>query len=203
LIDEICYELLVDDLNGKTFVTKGKTFTCKAVISDEFQDFKQPTVAVLISDHSPGYGGMHNQHSIDSDGNMNYSKEMRAEVELRVSACEYKSGNTVINARDVTSDFMKMVKQRVRASWNRILIDYNGSVVASSIQGERDYQDFTMGNKWSYRLMRFVIRYEESWNNVLPEDEAFSATPVEGIIIRAEDDNDLDVDQDLDNFISN
>lgn len=201
-MDEVLFERLVDDVNGKQFTVRGKTFTIKAVPSDEFQEFEQPTVAIAINDHSPGYGGMHNLHSIDSDGTYNFTRAMRADVEFRMTATEQKKGAVIIHARDITKAMLDVVKQRLFASWDKILIEYHGSVMDTSIMVERDLYRFMMADNRSARMLRVVVQYQEAWTRLLPTEVAGN-TKVTGVELRAEDDLDEDTEQDVPTIVTN
>jgi len=184
LLDETCFEELVDDLNNLTFVASGKddkgvtrtkAFTMKSFPGNEFADEEVPTAVVAMYEHSPGYGGMNNLGRVDTATNTHYfSRAFLADVEIRLHARELKKGSIVFHPRDVTKAMLAAVKVRVRASWDRILIEYHGSVVDDSLQGERDYQDFVQGTTESMRLLRFQIRYEEHWTKLLAGETAES-----------------------------
>jgi hypothetical protein len=175
LLDEACFEKLVDDLNSLTIIisgkddkgaTKTKSFTLKSFPGDEFADEEVPTAVVAIYDHKAGYGGMSNLSKKVANVHW-FSREFIADVEVRMHARELKKGSVMFHPRDITNSILTAVKKRVRASWDRILIDYYGSVIDDSLHAERDYQGFVQGATESMRLLRFQIRYEEHWTKLL------------------------------------
>lgn len=175
MLDETCFEKLVDDLNSLAISVNGKndegvivakTFTIKSFPGDEFADEEVPTAVVAIYDHKAGYGGMSNLSKI-VDNVHHFSREFIADVEIRMHARELKKGSVMIHPRDITGSILAAIKKRVRASWDRILIDYYGSVIDDSLHAERDYQDFVQGTTESMRLLRFQVRYEEHWTKLL------------------------------------
>jgi len=174
LLDEVCFEALVDDLHVVAFTATGKdvkgatvtkSFTLHSFPGNEFKDEEVPTAVVAIYDHKKGYGGMDNVGEIIS-GIVWFSRAFTADVEIRLHAREMKVGNAVVHARDLTKAMLDAVKKRVRAYWDHILLDYFGSVIDDSLEDERDYQDFIDGNTESMRLLRFQIRYEEHWTKM-------------------------------------
>jgi len=188
LLDEACFEKLVDDLNSLTIIisgkddkgaTKTKSFTLKSFPGDEFADEEVPTAVVAIYDHKAGYGGLNNLSKV-VDGVHWFSREFIADVEIRIHARELKKGAVMFHPRDITSSILTAVKKRVRASWDRILIDYYGSVIDDSLHAERDYQDFVQGTTESMRLLRFQVRYEEHWTKML-DDEVPEGGDIEAI----------------------
>ena len=73
MLDEACFEKLVDDLHNVTFTASGKNdsgatmtrlFTLKSFPGNEFADEEVPTAVVAIYDHKAGYGGMTNLSKI-------------------------------------------------------------------------------------------------------------------------------------------
>lgn len=190
MLDETCFELLVDDLHNVSFTVVGKTvkgnsstktLTLKSFPGNEFKDEEVPTAVVAIYDHKKGYGGMNNASKV-VDGVVWYSRAFTANVEIRLHARELKKGNAVIHARDLTKAMLDAVKKRVRAYWDHILINYYGSVMDDSLEDERDYQDFIDGNVESMKLLRFQITYEEHWtkmrDNVTPEGGEIQAIEI-------------------------
>jgi len=181
LLDEVCFERLVDDLNSLSFtvtgkndkgVTKTKSFTIHSFPGNEFADEEVPTVVVAIYDHSPGYGGISNLASVDEFNVHNFSRAFTASVELRMHAREYKKGAVMFHPRDITKAMFDKVVKRVQASWDRILIDYYGSVSDATLDETRDYQEFVQGTTESMRLLRFQIKYERHWTKMLDGETA-------------------------------
>lgn len=175
MLDEACFEKLVDDLNSLTVVISGKndegvvatkSLTLKSFPGDEFADEEVPTAVVSIYDHKAGYGGLNNLSKIVDNVHW-FSREFIADVEIRMHARELKKGSVMFHPRDITNSILTAIKKRVRASWDRILIDYYGSVIDDSLHAERDYQDFIQGATESMRLLRFQVRYEEHWTKML------------------------------------
>jgi len=181
LLDETCFERLVDDLHHVGFTASGKAFRLKAYPGYEYAPEAEEgaTAAVAIYDHKQGYGGLNNLGRVSSDGVHHFSREFIADVEIRLHVkCEVKHGSTVVHPRDVSKGMIDAVKDRVRRYWDRILIEYYGSVIDDSMQSERDFSQFSQGNTESWRLLRFQIRYEEHWTKVV-EDPAGPVTAVE------------------------
>jgi hypothetical protein len=163
LIDEDILAALVDSLNSLEFTVDGKTFTMRSIMGNEFVDFQQPTVAVFLNEHEPGYGGMDNNGFFNEAGLLVRSREMKAEVELRISATEQKLGAVIYHPRDVTKAMLDAIEAKVLYAWNPILMQFQGSILAGSIMTERDYYQFIMEDNRSKRLMKIAVHYQREW----------------------------------------
>ena len=163
MIDEDILAALVDSLNNLEFTVGGKKFTMRSIMGNEFVDFQQPTVAVFLNNHGPGYGGMDNNGFYNEDGVLVRSREMKADVELRLSATEQKKGAVIYHPRDVTFGMLEAIEPVVLHAWNPILMNFRGSILAGSIMTERDYYQFIMEDNRSRRLMRIAVHYQREW----------------------------------------
>lgn len=163
MIDEDILAALVDSLNNLQFTVDGETFTMRSIMGNEFVDFKQPSVAVFLNEHEPGYGGMDNNGFFNDDGVLVRSREMKAEVELRLSATEWKKGAVIYHPRDVTKAMLDAIETKVLYAWNPILMQFRGSILAGSIMAERDYYQFIMEDNRSKRLMKIAVHYQREW----------------------------------------
>lgn len=200
MLSEACKTELMDHINDVSATIGGVSISSKSMRNREFVNesglYKQPynktegskedpRISVKFANSTVSRRFLYDVLDVDSDGVITYGYAKRCECEIKVSARQYRSGQTLIHAKRITEAIMDQVMSKIRKGFDKILREYNAAIDNSKEFIENDLSNFVQADIQDERSVRFWIRYEESWNVV--DDVSDAAPPTKVILLTVED----------------
>jgi len=193
LLSEACKIELVDALHDQPYVVNNETFNSVSMraFEDKRRTGSDGTIAVEFRGEMISRRHVSDLLKVVNDPERGqyhlFSQEMTVEVQITIRSKEQNIESRRVNPRFFSESIMRLVISRVRKYWDRILINYRGSIDYSRGWVNKEITPHLRSEMVSHRFLRFWIRYVDIWSQVEDDEETFGL-PTRGVTIDAKSD---------------
>jgi hypothetical protein len=186
----------VDALHQQPYIVSGFEFETESMRAFEFKNRKVPddqkknlgTISVQFMGSFTGkkyIGEILETYEDPVNGQYTqFGHEEIAEVVIKVRAKQETVKGSMLHPRYISEAIMTIVLFRVRKYWNRILVNWAGSIDVRRGYVKRDLTPFIQSDQFSERMVRLWIRHEESWN-FTEDTEKIGGEETKGFLVDA------------------